>query len=402
MKLKTVTNKQNIFDTLFALLAFTLPLSFALPNILLLLVFSLFVIKKNKERLNTYVKLVLLFGLFFILKALFNKELSQNFFIYKHLIVFTAISFLAFNIKNIILVKKTFVFGVLSAVLFSFFKITAYYVENQSIPLGNTSEATELLIIHRPYFGFICFLAIMCCSSLINEIKTSKQKVFYKLSIVLFIGFVYLIVARLALGLILIYLFILAFQQYKLSKKKIVLFVGLFSSLLFMLVINNKNLKKRLHIENSFDKTIKVIANQEPRVVIWGCFLGLIKKSDFNYLTGYKSIKSIQSDLNDCYKNTIENVSKNTYYQKTKFNTHNQFLDFFLQGGLIGFLLFIIILGYSFYSNRFNFTTIFIIFSFVSFLLLENLFHRQLGVYLIGIFIPLFMKRNVGKVLHGN
>ena len=132
MKLKTVTNKQNIFDTLFALLAFTLPLSFALPNILLLLVFSLFVIKKNKERLNTYVKLVLLFGLFFILKALFNKELSQNFFIYKHLIVFTAISFLAFNIKNIILVKKTFVFGVLSAVLFSFFKITAYYVENQS------------------------------------------------------------------------------------------------------------------------------------------------------------------------------------------------------------------------------------------------------------------------------
>ena len=242
----------------------------------------------------------------------------------------------------------------------------------------------------------------MCCSSLINEIKTSKQKVFYKLSIVLFIGFVYLIVARLALGLILIYLFILAFQQYKLSKKKIVLFVGLFSSLLFMLVINNKNLKKRLHIENSFDKTIKVIANQEPRVVIWGCFLGLIKKSDFNYLTGYKSIKSIQSDLNDCYKNTIENVSKNTYYQKTKFNTHNQFLDFFLQGGLIGFLLFIIILGYSFYSNRFNFTTIFIIFSFVSFLLLENLFHRQLGVYLIGIFIPLFMKRNVGKVLHGN
>ena len=402
MKLKVLKNKQNIFDILFALLAFTLPLSFALPNILLLLIFLLFAIKKSKKCLNIYVKLVLIFSLFLILKAFLNKELIENFFIYKHLIAFAAISFLAFSIKNIVLVKKTFVFGVLSAVLFTFFKIIVYYLEHNSIPLGNTAEASELLIIHRPYFGFICFLAIMCSSSLIGEIKASKQTVFYKLSIVLFIGFVYLIAARLALGLIVTYLFSIVLQRYKFSKKKLLFFAGLFSGLLLLLVINNKNLKKRLHIEDSFDKTIKVMANQEPRVVIWDCFFGLIKKPEFNYLTGYKSIKSIQTDLSVCYKSTIDNVSKNEYYQKTKFNTHNQFFDFFLQGGIIGFFLFIIIFGYSFYSNRFNYSTVFIILSFMSFLLIENLFHRQLGVYLIGIFIPLFMRRNVEKELNEN
>lgn len=394
MKLKGVKNKQNIFDILFALLAFTLPLSFALPNILLLFTFLLFIINKDRKRINTYVKFVLLFGAFFILKALLNKELIENFFLHKHIIAFLAISILAFNIKDVILVKKGFVFGVLSAVLFTLLKIVVYYFKYNSVPLGNTAEAIELLTIHRPYFGFICFLGVICSASLISEAISLKKAVFYKVLIVLFIGFVYLIVARLALGLIIIYLFSIALQRYKLSKKKLFLFAGLFVSLIVLLVINNKNLKKRLHIESSFDKTIKVIANQEPRVVIWNCFFGLIKKQEFNYLIGYRDATNIQLDLNDCYKNTIDNVSKNEYYLKTKFNTHNQFFDFFLQGGLVGLLLFLIIFGYSFYLNRFNFTTIFILFSFMSFLFIENLFHRQLGVYLIGIFIPLFMKKS--------
>jgi len=393
MKLVVFNKETTIFDVLFALLVFTIPISFALPNVFLALAFVAFLVKKNKEKINTYVKLVLLFAGFFILKALLNKELLENFFMYKHVIVFVVISLLTFNIKNINLVKKGFVLGTLSAVLFTISQIVIYYINYDSIPLGNTAEAGELLIVHRPYFGFICFLGVMCSTQLIQTAKSLKETIFYKIVITLFIVFVYLIVARLALGLVIIYLFITLLQRDNLSKKKLLPLIGVFISLLLLLVINNKNIKKRLHIENTLSKTVKIISNQEPRVVIWSCFFEAIKKPNFNYFTGYNDVKNIQLILNDCYKNSIKNVSKKEYYLKTKFNTHNQFFDFFLQGGAIGLTLFLTILGFSFYACRFNFTSLFVFIGFMLFLIVENLFHRQIGVYLIGIFIPLFLKR---------
>jgi O-antigen ligase len=399
MKLFILKKGTTAFDVFFTLLAFTIPLSFAIPNIFLVLAFLTFLVKRNKEKTNLYVKLVLVFAAYFILKAFLNKDLIESFFIYKHLIAFVVISILVFNISNLTLVKKGFVLGVLSAVILTVLQIINYYLKHHSIPLGNTAEAGELLLVHRPYFGFICFLGVMCCTDLINTAKSLKEKVFYKVIIIFFIVFVYLIVARLAIVLVIIYLFIAILQRVNLSKKKLLLLIGVFISLILLLVLNNKNLKKRLHIENTFDKTVQVISNQEPRVVIWSCFFEQIKKPGFNYFTGNNDVKNIQLDLSECYGNSIKNVSKKEYYLKTKFNTHNQFFDFFLQGGVIGLLLFLLIFGYSFYLCRFNFTAIFVLFSFILFLIVENLFHRQIGVYLVGIFIPLFLNIQVIKKL---
>jgi len=393
MKLRILKNETTIFDVFFALLAFTIPISLALPNVFLVLTFLAFLFKEKKKKINTYGKLVLLLAGFFIFKALLNKELIENFFIYKHVIVFVVISFLAFNVKNKNLVKKSFVFGVLSAVIFTISQIVIYYLKFDAIPLGNTAEAGELLIVHRPYFGFLCFLGVLCSTTLIQTSKNLQETLFYKIVIALFIMFVYVIVARLALGLLIIYVCRIFLQRVNLPKKKLFPLIGVFISLLAVIAINNKNIKKRLHIENTFDKTVKVFSNQEPRVVIWSCFFDVIKSPDFNYFTGYSDVKNIQLNLNDCYKQSIKNVSKNEYYLKTKFNIHNQFFDFFLQGGIIGLFLFLILLGCSFYLCRNNFTSLFVLVGFILFLIVENLFHRQLGVYLIGIFIPLFMKR---------
>jgi hypothetical protein len=52
--------------------------------------------------------------------------------------------------------------------------------------------------------------------------------------------------------------------------------------------------------------------------------------------------------------------------------------------------LFILTLLWVFYSFRNNFSAFFMLFGLVGFLLVENLFFRQLGAYLFGIFIPLF------------
>jgi hypothetical protein len=399
MKFLILKKETEVFDIIFAVLAFTIPLSFALPNFFLVLAFLTFLLNREKEKSNTYIKIVLFFAAFFLLKALFNKDLIENFFMYKHIIAFALISLLAFNIKDINLVKKGFVFGVISAVIFTCSQITLYYLKNNSIPLGNSSLVSELLITHRPYFGFICFLGVICSADLINAAKAQKEAVFYRTTIALFVIFIYLIVARLALGLAFIYLFVILLSKIKFYKKKTILLIGVFISVILSLVVNNKNLKKRFHIQSTYTNTIKVISNQEPRFVIWDCFIELITQPNFNYLSGYNDVQNIQSDLNNCYNNSIENVSKKEYYLETKFNTHNQFFDFFLQGGVIGLSLFLLIFGYSFYLCRFNFMALFVIASFMLFLIVENLFHRQLGIYLVGVFIPLLLKTQAIKKL---
>jgi O-antigen ligase len=239
----------------------------------------------------------------------------------------------------------------------------------------------------------------MCSADLINGAKGLKERTLYKIAITLFVGFIYLIVARLALGLVFVYVLVIVLRRIKIYNKKLTPIIGVFIGVVLLLAVNNKNLKKRFHIQNTYTNTIKVISNQEPRVVIWSCFLKLIKSPHFNYLTGYNDQKRIQSDLNNCYKSSIQNVSKKEYYLKTKFNTHNQFFDFFLQGGIIGITLFLLILGYSFYLCRFNFTSLFVLVGFVLFLIAENLFHRQIGVYLVGVFIPLFLNTHTAKKL---
>ena len=395
MSIVNAIRRVKTVDILFALLVFTIPLSLALPNILLLILVIHYIIKEKQKTINNYTKLAIVFIAFFLVKALFNRDIIEGFFFYKHLVTFLVITILAFNIKDIDLVKRGFVFGVLIAIIFTTYQLILYYINYKSIPLGNSSEVADLLIIHRPYFGFVCFLGIICCTDLSISIKEKKYLYFYRFLILLFTLFIYLIVARLALILVIIYLFILVIQRIQVSTKKLLLLIGIFFSLILLLVSNNKNLQKRLHIQNSFKETISVISNQEPRVVIWNCAFDLINNTKFNNFIGYRNIKNLQLDLNDCYSETIENTSKKEYYLDVKFNTHNQFLDFYLQGGIIGLALFLSIMGYSLFITKSNYFSLLALVGFLLFLMVENLFHRQLGVYLLGIFIPLFIKKSL-------
>ncbi len=381
-----------LFDIIFTVLLFMLPLSMAIPNLLLIILVILFLIKENKTRLNIYVKLVFILVLYLVLKALLNQTFIESFNLHKHLLTFLILSILAINIKNTNLVKNGFVFGVLSAVLISFIKISIYYFQHKTIPFGNSQEASNLLIIDRPYFGFICFLAIIITYQLIRTTKKKRIIPFYNSTIIFLIIFTYLIAARLSLGLIVLFVFVKIIEKLNLSKTKLILIMSVFACSIFILFLTNKNLKNRFHIKNSFHETVEAMENQEPRVVIWKCIFNHISKSGFNVFLGYKAPNKIQIDLNECYKNTIENKSKKAYYLRTKFNTHNQFFDFLLQGGIIGLLLFISLFCYSLYVFKSNTTALFILVGFIFFSFLENILHRQLGAYLLGIFIPLGYK----------
>lgn len=383
----------NIFDIVFSILLFSLSISMAIPNLVLAVLFFVFLFKRDKIKVvKWYTKLLFIVVIYIFLKALFFNALVENFSIYKHFLVVLVLSFLIYNIKNIATVIKGSIFGVFLGVMVALFKISNFYFIHKVLPFGNTVEVQDLLLIHRPYFGFMCLITIVLIDVLLPKIKSKKEKIFYVIIGFIIAVFMYIIVARLSLFLLIIYLIIKTINYLKLSLVKSVL--GFLTIFIFMFgaFSLNKNIKNRLHIEASYSETIKVLKNQEPRFVIWDCFFSQINNKNFNVYFGYNNRKSIQEELNGCYKERIDNVSKRDYYVDTEFNTHNQFFDIFLEGGILGLSLFLALFMFLVYSFRENFNASFILLSFILFFIFENLFHRQLGAYLFGIFIPLFHK----------
>ncbi|MFH6997903.1 hypothetical protein ACHRVZ_08215 [Flavobacterium sp. FlaQc-57] len=175
-----------------------------------------------------------------------------------------------------------------------------------------------------------------------------------------------------------------------LRERKLIYFLG-FLSILFVIVLTNKYTIQRLAIEKG-----------EPRIVIWKCAKAIVDEKEFNYFTGTFSSEKVDKKLIDCYnsKEVLSGpywwIGKNNY----EYNTHNQYLWFFVSYGLIGLTLFLGIFGVQFWNfikNKKGYSFFFIlIFSFQS--LFENLLSRQLGIYLFLWFCYFFIIRNENSI----
>lgn len=388
-----VFKEDLLFDLTFSALVFLLPFSMAIPNIMLIVLIFLFILKEKKIWVNKYLLICILFTVFLISKPLLNNNFIENLPYLKFYLLFIILTFLAVNVSNMSIVKKGFILGVFLASVISLIKITAFFFNSGSLPMGNSEEVKQLLLISRPYFGFMSLMAsFYVYESFLKEGIKPYKKVSVIFLISFFLFFIFLIVSRLSMILASIFVLMILMKSSSLLKK---IFYFL-SIIVFMAVLIDKNeaIKERFHIEGHYNETINRIKNQEPRFVIWNCALRQTKNSDFSFILGYSDLKQIQNNLNNCYSEIIENLSKRKYYLDVKFNTHNQFIDVFLQGGIIGLSLFCTIFLVSFYYIRKNKLIFFLIIGFVLFCFVENLFQRQIGTYLLAVFIPISFLNN--------
>lgn len=376
-----------LFDNAFALLLFFLPISQAVPNIILLILVLLFIFKKSKQQLNTPILIFCLLVFYLFIKSVFFGSFISGIHLYKQLGLLLAVGVLIQNVSKINNLLNGFLLGVLAAIIISCWNIFYFYFKHGILPLGNTTEASDLLIIHRPYFGFICFLSIVLVSKLLETTSGKKIRIGYFIFSGILTLFAFFIVARLSIGLIVLFVFYKLITTFKKSKLKIAISLALSIGVICVLLFTSENIKKRFHIQNSINKTIAVVKNQEPRFVIWKCVINQINTPGFNLIFGNANINSTQSKLTNCFEEIVTNKSKKEYYLRTKFNTHNQFFDLFLQGGLIALLLLLGLFSMLLYNDKFKSTYWVIVVGFFAFAFLENIFHRQLGVYLFGIFI---------------
>lgn len=368
--------------------AFVFKISLATPFIVLLVLLNVSK-AKSKENSSVIKSLSLLFGSIYVLylcSFFLNYDSSSKLIIRSLGFIFIPALFLIkkFSFQEIKYFVLSFLLLQLLHLLYVDFIVLQYQLFSTSKSFENFNALVEnKFILERPYFSLNCLLSIFCVKFLIDN-KVFKKTILYSF-IGLIIFTLFIIAARLAMGVSVLICFFIFFKE-----RKIIYFLG-FLTILFITVLTNKYTIQRLAIEKG-----------EPRIVIWKCAKTIIDEKEFNYFTGTFSSEKVDKKLIDCYnsKEVLNGpywwIGKNNY----EYNTHNQYIWFFVSYGLLGLSLFLGIFGVHFWNvikNKNSYSFFFIlIFLFQS--LFENLLSRQLGIYLFLWFCYFFITQTENTI----
>ena len=139
--------------------------------------------------------------------------------------------------------------------------------------------------------------------------------------------------------------------------------------------------------ENSGSWTSIALQN-EPRAIIWDSAYEIAMEEGLT-ISGIGFAETNRRLMAQYYKR-IDDPEVLENFQTKRYNTHNQFIDFYLASGLIGIVLFLGLLGVYFYRNYRTLYPTALLATFMIYAFVENVFHRQIGAYYAGfIFILL-------------
>lgn len=226
--------------------------------------------------------------------------------------------------------------------------------------------------IHGTYISLWTGIAILLFSDFLIHGKTLSSKV--KISLILTITFLLCSLIIINTRMILYSVFFLsalnyyfyAFKNKRLNKK-------VFLILLFLITSIGLFLSQRFQDDIQF--LIKNNIQNSSRYTICYCSIQTISDSNFLGMDNHL----VQSKLNDCYDQYGFND-----LSKDNLNAHNQYLDYFLKGGFVLFILFILMLFIKLKMalKTKNFIYFLITLLFVFSFLTENILVRQYGIYI--------------------
>lgn len=387
---------KSIYPYLFFAFCFVLPIdkyAIAIPNILLitLAVIFPFVVSKNDFK-KLFSKEIIIFGIligYLFINTLLFLDINRDISILSKIVSALALIILYIPINDTKKLKKAIIASVFIGILISLYHLYWFYMQHGEFKFATGSIIDDVLIVDRLYIGFLCVISIIMSIDLIGENYKPNNK-WYFANIVLAVLFVLLISSRSAI-LLLLMVFFIKIVYAKRKKGYILFFLGIIIITIIAFSIN-ENLKERFFYTNTIQTQksyLEKFKQWEPRVVIWECNFRVLKeeKALINGIGFYNT----QDKLTDCYGEIIKDPSKKVYFQRERFNTHNQFLDFLLGSGVIAFLLFITVFCFLFYRNWRSFSSVALLLSIVLFAFVESLFHRQLGAYYFGIIMILLL-----------
>jgi O-antigen ligase len=352
---------------------FFLPISLRIENVFLGMLF-LSTVFNPKKRTPSNIKYYLLA---FFLFTLINGFLNNYFIVEKEnflrLLPFIFLPFCLEKIDAEIKLKGLIflLIGILIIQLHSVYGIIDYYyfTEGKKYPLKNYSKINEILNYERPYLGFFSVLNIIIC---FYYFSVNKKKVLSIFICSFSIGLIIVVSARLAIIIVVLISLIAMCRDFK--RKNIAITLVTLIGLVLIIMTSNSSLKDR------FSQISK-----DARVVTWKGAISLYFKSS-NYIFGSGSEQNTRDNLLEHYENYDEFCSedeKNRFINKN-YNTHNQYINELLRGGIVGLLLLLIPQIILFYCGiiRNDTLTLMFLVAILSFSFVENILGRQVGVYL--------------------
>lgn len=396
-------NKLGLYTYLFSVFCAIIPFTehfMAVPNILmgLLMVLFPFVIqKKDWKVLNNYSSYAFIGIIVLSLLGTIIFQRWEDFNFISKLITVIVIVLLALPLKDFKKPMIAFLLGSALLLVSSAFHLIQLYLATGSIKLDVGSEVNEVLMGERPFLGFIYLTSICICFFLIKQSKSLKVRLFWVLAILIFGGFILFISARLStLSLMIILVTAVFYSEHKVKAFGAVL-VALVLVISFLLT--NETFKSRLtagfHQEElSFQKVLEM----EPRYHIWSCASKIISEKP-NLILGYGFRGSIEK-LTQCYeaREAFSSEGHREYFVESRFNTHNQYLNFYLSIGWLGLLLFLLFWVSMFYGSWKNYTQISLVLALALFCVFENVLSRQLGAMLFGLVWVMVIFQNRGSI----
>ncbi len=398
-----ITKKHTylIYHMFFCAFVFLLPFEghiSAIPNILLgiLGILSLNLLNKNEwlhfiKRDRVYLSFIVLISIIFIV-AVIKKTWSEDLFVLKKLCLPLIILPLSLPIKRTTTIKIIFISSVFLAMLISTYNILGYITSNAEFSFSKGNFINELLVSERLYLGFVCVISLALSLDFYRSYKFKKDIGYLMLlNSFLIIVFLFFIVARIAIIsalLVLIYFIIRHFKT-----KQILLFSLLGFCFLAVFFSINRNLTKRFfHLDDKLSETFfEKIKTHEPRYEIWKC-CGENLSLDQTFFIGHGFARTKEL-LVSCYANNIKITKRKEWFIGSNFNTHNQFLDLLLGSGIIALIIVLVCFYFLLVSGNYSLLTISLLSILVLIMLVENIFHRQIGCYLFSLVIIVVRNR---------
>ena len=259
--------------------------------------------------------------------------------------------------------------------------------------------------VHKVYNSMYL---LFCNFSIIYLLKQYQFNKWFKLIlIIVFILFSLMIINMISLVnlfLFLIVLPLLLFTMVKKSTKKYlsIILITFFisgsvyvfnneSSLFFITKeikwISDKLIKKNIDTENTS------IENIDLRYYISLCGTNIIKD---NFIFGV-GIGDTQDVQNNCYYTKSQNTIIYTTLFKEKLNSHNQYLTYFIAGGIFLFIAFLMMIFYNFKQELLNKNYIYIFFLIliISNFAFESMLDRMFGVMFFCLFNSLLRLQHI-------
>ncbi|MBO6879932.1 O-antigen ligase family protein [Winogradskyella sp.] len=374
-------NLQDIIPKAYFALMFFLTTSIFLSNVslIILITVALFFGKRVYPLKQTLFSSLIL--LFFYVAILSTSTLNLEYKEYLKLLPLVLIPIgMAYIKKDTLLKGLYFLFAaILVNQIIALFGIIEYYffTEGKTVALRSYAGINEILHFERPYLGFLSALNIIISYRIFRNFR----KWVFVLSSVFSVLIIIIISARLGLIIALLAVFVFVLVEIKINLKYLLFFIlALLTSTILFFQSNNP-------LKNRFQQL-----KYDTRIVVWQGAKSIYSK-DANPIFGLSSQTEVKNKLLNYYKKeaNFDYQPDKTRFIMKEYNTHNQYINELLRGGLLGLFLlispFFMALRSSYLEK--NIVNALLLLAVLLFLLVENLLARQMGVYSIAIILSL-------------